>query len=138
IEEATGRRKTEIEVLLARRFGIVGSATGTSITPIASEVQWTLPEQTGAAHASLDRESDEGAPEHLPDLQSATATASPERYRLQVTIAKSTREKMDYARGLLSHAVPNGDVAQVLDRAFDALITQLEKRKAGATTRPRG
>jgi hypothetical protein len=33
---------------------------------------------------------------------------------------------------LLSHTVPSGDVAQVLDRALDALIARLEKRKLGA------
>jgi 5-methylcytosine-specific restriction endonuclease McrA len=33
--------------------------------------------------------------------------------------------------------VPGGDLAQVVDRALDALITQLERRKFAATKRPR-
>jgi hypothetical protein len=38
---------------------------------------------------------------------------------------------------LLGHAVPSGEVAEVLDRALDALIGQLERRKFAATSRPR-
>jgi len=52
-------------------------------------------------------------------------------------IGKSMREKLRYAQALLSHAVPSGDVAQVLDRALDALIVEIEKRKLGAGTRLR-
>jgi 5-methylcytosine-specific restriction endonuclease McrA len=62
---------------------------------------------------------------------------APERFALQVTISKSTHDKLRHAQELLSHAVPSGDVADVLDRALDALIGQLEKRKCGATDRPR-
>jgi 5-methylcytosine-specific restriction endonuclease McrA len=56
---------------------------------------------------------------------------------MQVTIDRSTYDKLERARALLSHAIPSRDVAQVLDRALDALIAQLEKRKLGATTKPR-
>jgi hypothetical protein len=42
-----------------------------------------------------------------------------------------------YAQELLGHALPSGDLAQVLDRALDALIERLERRKFGATRRPR-
>jgi len=54
---------------------------------------------------------------------------------VQFTVTKSTRDKLRHAQDLLSHAVPSGDVAEVLDRALDALITQLEKRKLGVGTR---
>ena len=56
-----------------------------------------------------------------------------ERYFLQVTIAKETYDKLRYAQALLSHALPNEEIAPVLDRALDLLITQLEKRKFGGT-----
>jgi hypothetical protein len=61
-----------------------------------------------------------------------------ERYLIRVTISRSTHDKLRHAQALLSHAMPAGDVAQVLDRALDALIAQLERRKFGATKRPRG
>jgi len=61
---------------------------------------------------------------------------SPARYAIQVTVSKATHDKLRQAQALLSHALPSGDVAEVLDRALDALISQLEKRKFGATDRP--
>ncbi|HKO21237.1 MAG TPA: HNH endonuclease [Candidatus Eisenbacteria bacterium] len=51
--------------------------------------------------------------------------------------AKLSRTKLRYAQALLSHALPSGEVDQVLDRALDALIHQLEKRKIGITSMPR-
>jgi len=62
---------------------------------------------------------------------------SPQRFRLQVTITQATRDKLCRAQELLSHQVPSGDVATVLDRALDALIAQVEKRKLARTSKPR-
>ena len=60
-----------------------------------------------------------------------------ERYLVRVTIGRDLHDKLRYAQALLSHAVPSGDVAEVLERALDTLITQLEKRKIGSRTRSR-
>jgi len=62
---------------------------------------------------------------------------APERYALQVTIAKSTLDKLRYAQELLGHRLPASDVAGLLDRALDAYICQLERHKFAATDRPR-
>ncbi|HYM80517.1 MAG TPA: RuvA C-terminal domain-containing protein [Candidatus Limnocylindria bacterium] len=61
---------------------------------------------------------------------------SPQRFALQLTIGQSTHDKLRYAQALLSHQIPSGDVAEVLDRALDALIDKLEKRKFAATGKP--
>jgi len=50
---------------------------------------------------------------------------------MQVTIPRETHDKLRHAQALLSHAVPPGDVAQVLDRALDLLIKRLMRRKFG-------
>ena len=60
-----------------------------------------------------------------------------ERFLIEVTVAGSTREKLRYAQNLLGHELPSGELAQVLDRALDALIEKLERRKLAATPRPR-
>ena len=39
------------------------------------------------------------------------------------------REKLEQARALLSHAVPDGDLAVVVERALDALLSQLKKKR---------
>ena len=64
------------------------------------------------------------------------APLSPGRYALQVTIPQHTQDKLRHAQALLGHAVPAGDVAEVLDRALDALIHKLERRKLGAAEKP--
>src|SRR5207237_1288706 len=61
---------------------------------------------------------------------------APERYRVQITISRETHDKLRRAQDLLRHAIPDGDPAAVFDRALTALLTQLEKSKYAATTRP--
>jgi hypothetical protein len=65
------------------------------------------------------------------------APVAPERFALQLTIGKGTHDKLRYAQALLSHQIPSDDMAAVLDRALDALIGRLEKRKFAATDQPR-
>ena len=78
------------------------------------------------------------APLPSPALAAArVAPLAPERYAIQCTVSKSTYEKLQHARELLGHAVPSGDLAQLLDRALDALNEKLERRKFAKTERPR-
>ena len=53
----------------------------------------------------------------------------PQSFAVQFTLSRSAHEKLRYAQELLGHAVPSGDLAQVFERALDALIPQLEKGK---------
>ena len=65
------------------------------------------------------------------------APLAPQRFALQVTIGQETHDKLRHAQALLGHQILSRDVAQVLDRALDALIRELEKRKFAATKQPR-
>ncbi len=62
---------------------------------------------------------------------------APGRYKLQVTINQSTRDKLQELQDLLAHQIPNGDLAVILERALDALLNQVHKRKTGITAKPR-
>ncbi len=62
---------------------------------------------------------------------------SPKRYALQLTMSQELHDKLRVAQALLSHAIPSGDVASVLERALDELIAKLEKTKYAATDKPR-
>ena len=62
---------------------------------------------------------------------------SPACYRLQVTLSEDTHGKLRRAQDLLRHAVPNGDVASVLDRALTLLVAELERRRYANTPAPR-
>jgi hypothetical protein len=55
---------------------------------------------------------------------------------LKIAVDRATYDRWVYARQLLGHSVPSGDFGQVLGRALEALIAQLERRKFAATDRP--
>jgi 5-methylcytosine-specific restriction endonuclease McrA len=94
------------------------------------DVAELAPGQAATAQARIEPVPGQAPPPRLTPL-------APERFALQVTIDQATRDKLRYAQALLGHQVQSRDVAQVLDRALDALIRQLEKSKFAATDRPR-
>ena len=61
---------------------------------------------------------------------------APDRYKLQLTIGGSTLEKLRLAKDMLRHAIPSGDDAAILDRAFTALLVDLARSKFAATENP--
>src|SRR5439155_14559614 len=134
MEAATRRRKAEIEELLARLFPKPGLPAMVSAIPaMVGSIPAMIPEH---APAHVGDVLHQHAPGHVEDVR-PDCKAAPESFLLNLTIGKSTRDKLRYAQDLLSHAVPSRDVAQVLDRALDALIVDLEKRKVGAGPRRR-
>ena len=66
----------------------------------------------------------------------AMTPLTPERYKVQFTVSRQTHDKLRRAQDLLRHAVPDGDPAIIFDRALTLLLTQLERSKTGAATRP--
>lgn len=67
------------------------------------------------------------------------APLAPGRYELRCTLGQEAHDKVRYAQSLLGHAVPSGDLSQVLERAIDALVERLEKKciAGPARTKPR-
>ena len=59
------------------------------------------------------------------------------RYRLQLNVTASMREKLELARALLSHSVPSGDFAELLERALDELLAKTQARRFAQTKSPR-
>ena len=62
---------------------------------------------------------------------------APERYRLQVTLARETHDKLRRAQALARHIVPGGDVGAILDRALTLLIEDLERSRFARVAEPR-
>jgi 5-methylcytosine-specific restriction endonuclease McrA len=56
---------------------------------------------------------------------------SPTAYRLQLNTTPQLKEKLELARDLMSHANPSGDLAVVVERALDLLISNLNKQRFG-------
>jgi len=156
IDAATHRTRSDLEELIAGRFGVPGSPI--SQRPMVRAVApalampdtqlWTVNGDSSAGESAAP----DGQPATTPEL------ADPQNYGqlvpepvegtqvhslsqkcpvflVRLTVPKSTRDKLHYAQSLLSHAVPMDDLAQVFDRALDALISQLEVRRLGVSTR---
>jgi 5-methylcytosine-specific restriction endonuclease McrA len=54
-----------------------------------------------------------------------------------VTIDEETQRKVERARDLLRHEIPDGDLAAIIDRALTLLVSKVERTKFGATPQPR-
>jgi 5-methylcytosine-specific restriction endonuclease McrA len=129
---AAHKTRKEIQCLIAERFP--QPDVPTRLEPIPSPAS-TLPQ------------CDQLAPGRVPELQSAPADSpapsikiaplSKGKFRLQGTIPESLYEKLRYIQALDSHTARSNDLMAVLESCADARITELEKRRFGATARPR-
>ena len=117
VAEASGKSKAEIELLLARR------TPKPDVPPRLERVAQQV----------------ELAPEPVREEKSSAKVTplAPKRFALQLTISGETQAKLVRAQALLRHQVPSGDLAEVLDRALDALLDKVEARKLGKAKRPR-
>jgi 5-methylcytosine-specific restriction endonuclease McrA len=68
---------------------------------------------------------------------SVVAPITASRYLLRVTLTEQTHAKLERARSLLRHVVPDADLGVVLDRALTMLVKDLERTRLAVTTRPR-
>ena len=109
-----------------------------AVTPALPEPVYTeTPTVTAAAPLATRGPALNAVIAPAPVIHAAVTPLSPGRYKLQVTISGETLEKMRLAKDTLSHALPTGDDAAILARAFDALLEKLAKQKFAATEKPR-
>lgn len=60
-----------------------------------------------------------------------------ECYRLHVTLSREGHDRLRRLRDLLRHAVPDGNLDVIVDRAITHLLVQTEKRRMARASRPR-
>jgi hypothetical protein len=149
LASATHRSKAGIEQLLAEQFPRPDLPVRIEVLAATPTIDLSAPGRMDAVPGDLptmgqiDRLSAPGWMKFTVDEPSAgtvrpgVAPLASGRYGLQFTVGQGTYEKLHQAQALLGHAVPSGDLAEVFDRALDALIARLEKRKCAATCRPR-
>jgi hypothetical protein len=65
------------------------------------------------------------------------APLSPRRYKVEITVGEETHETLRQLQDLLSHQIPSGDPALVIERALEDLLKKTLKTKAALTGRPR-
>ena len=142
LTEARGKSRRALEELIARWFP--RHDVPSRIEPILpTELGFSFGESlTFQQRRTLDTEPRPGetcctCPETgNPAARSGLEPLSPARWRVEFTASAALRDKLVQAQELLSHAIPNGDLGQLFERALDALLAQ-ETRKRLGTGRPR-
>ena len=128
VAAASGRSRSKIEALLAERFPQADVPTRVESVGPTPELE--------IANKGLVTGPILSAPGRMNDgVTSRVSPLAPERYALQLTMGQELHDKLRHAQRLLGHVVRPGDVSAVLERALDALIERLEKRKCGAASR---
>ena len=154
LEAAVHLSKAEIEQLIAERFprpdvaarmfalspgasehapGHVDMhmALGALQAPVSTPLSVCTPREHAPGHVDM----------HIGPLaqseRSSLKPLAPQTFALRMTIRQSTHDKLRYAQELLSHQVPAGDLAGLLDHLLDVAIPRLEQRKFAATERTR-
>jgi len=147
LESARGKKKAEIEEIVARlapRPDVAASvrklpalhleASSRAVAPVEA----SLMSGASALNPVAPAPSETGRhAEPLPVARAAVEPLSPDRYKLQLTIGGETLEKLRRAKDMLSHAIPSGDDAAVLDRALTLLLVDLARKKFADTPKPR-
>ena len=132
LADAAGKTKKEIQLLLARWFPqpavpatIRKLPMPAGITPSSASVLQAPPYAPVAV-----------VPEP-PSSRARVAPRAPNRYKVTFTADEETTELLELAKQMLSHAVPSGDTAEGVNRAFKALVSDLARRKFAAAKRRR-
>jgi len=99
----------------------------------AKRVEATFPEQPihGHTHSAAPL-----AAERVEAQRPRMTPLAEDSFGLQVTINRNTYELLQKARSLLSHQIPRGEMALVLERSLELAVAELEKRKYAMTDRP--
>jgi hypothetical protein len=139
LARARCRRLREIESLIAElapRPDVPSSVrklpttTPSAPTLLATDARPVLEVKPVAAFAS------EPAPAMsapaTPARRPVVEATSPERYRVQFTIGRDSRDKLRRLQDLLRREIPDGDPGAIFDRAIALLLEKVEKQKLGA------
>jgi hypothetical protein len=145
LAKAREKSRREIDVLIAElapRPDIPSTVrklpcpTATRPTPIPSPLAGPGPAMTRLPSAA--------DPGIVPSSSTLPATPrpivqawAPERYRVQFNIGQEAHEKLRRLQALLRREIPDGDPGAIFGRALTVLLEKVEKRKLGATDKPR-
>lgn len=76
-------------------------------------------------------------PPHGSRASAEVEPLSPGRYKVVFTADAALKRKLELARDLLRHSVPDGDLPAIIDRALDLLLARTLQRRFGKTARHR-
>jgi hypothetical protein len=131
LAEARGRTRREIDAIIARWFP--RSDVLSSITPLGSatnDISLTSPGTSGSTPIPVPL----AFPQACSTPQARLEPLSASSYRVEFTASATLRDKIEQARNLLGHAIPSGDLAQLFERALEALLQAEMKRRVGTAS----
>jgi hypothetical protein len=144
LESVRGLRKAQVEEVVARLAPKPDVPATVRKLPAPKVV---APEASALSLAAILAPSESSTPS---PLQTSTVPAvppvaeraainplSPDRYKLQLTISGGILEKLRFVKDLLRHANPSGDDAVILERALDALVSQVMRKRFALGSRTR-
>ena len=124
------------------RAPVAAQPTAPSAPLLASSAPALVPSPTSStfieapsARPASTRPPASASPSRPPAAQQRIDPIAAERYKLQVTIDATVKNKLEQARDLLRHANPSGDLAPILSRALDLLIADQLRHRFGVGTR---
>jgi hypothetical protein len=101
--------------------------------PAQREAKASVPALASPAAEHLMTSVEESA---VPPPRATIAPLAPERFKVQLTISRETHDKLDRVQALARHAIPNGDLTIIFDRALTLLLNELERRVCAVTPSP--
>jgi hypothetical protein len=129
LSEARHKSKSAIERLIATHFP--KQDIPDRIRPVPEQLAAAALNGTGAQNGAESPKSCSGASRSAVSA-GRVEPLSASRWSVQFTASNELREKIEQARELLSHALPSGDLASLIERALDELIKHETKRRMGA------
>ena len=152
LAQAAGKSKREIEELVARLAPLPPVPVIIRKLPESPVVRWAPTSVPAADPAEPAAAGPPGAfaasraEPASPNVEERSAAApqpvvmnhrgvvaplSGETFKVQFTASRALRDKLQQARDLLSHRVPDGDLPAIIERALDLLIEEVKKERFG-------
>ncbi len=135
LREAAGKTTKEVAALIAARFP--KPDVHPCIEPLGP--QPTLPVATNLEEPGSPRSRCSDAPlttpSTSPELRPRVEPLSATRYRVELSVSRETKDKLERIRDLMRHRNPSGDLEKIFVLCLDLLLTKLEKERLGKTSR---
>jgi len=139
---ARHKTRREVEQLVATLRPMADVPSTVRKLPQAAPLMVTAPEDRAIEPAPVVTNSTVVSTPEQPAVARPSAPPivqpiAPERYKVQFTIGPETHRKLRKLQDLMRHTLPNGDIADIFDRAVTVLLRQVERQKLARVTHPR-
>ena len=138
LTSAVHAKKRELEELVA------SLAPKPDVATVIRKIPQPAATPIATASASVQESSNSSEPASCVPAPPPSANArpviqplAPERYKLQLTIAKDTHDTLRQLQNLLRHSISDGDPSRIVDRALKQLLEDVLREKCALTERPR-